>query len=188
MFVSLIDRILGVEPLKEVRAVKSLSFRENYFRDHFPGFPIMPGALQVEAMIQAAQWLLRKSFDFPRVDFSACSISNARYTKYVRPGDQLNLKVVLTKNEDPVFSFRGSCEVCGVRTAAVQFDLVTYEALWQGGLSEERAAELIRQQRDAYQRLSRERAPAYELAQVRGASTSRTSLSSAVGIDHGGRA
>jgi 3-hydroxyacyl-[acyl-carrier-protein] dehydratase len=161
MFVSLIDRILRVEPWKEIRAIKNLSFRENYLRDHFPGFPIMPGALQLEAMIHAAQWLLRKSLDFPKADFHACSVMNTRYSKYVRPGDQVVLTVTITKNDGHVFGFRGMCECSGEKVAAAHFELVRYEAAWQEGIEADRTSDLIRQQREIFERLTRSVAPSY---------------------------
>jgi len=154
MYVSLVDRILSVEPMREIRAVKNLSFRENYLRDHFPGFPIMPGALQLEAMIQAGQWLLRSSLGFPRADFFPAVVANSRYSKYVRPGDQVLLTVSLTRREGETYRFRGTGEVAGNRTAQIQFELVRYDAAWQSGLSDESAAELLRQQREVFARLT----------------------------------
>ena len=154
MHVSLVDRILTVSSLKEIRAVKNLSFREDYLRDHFPGFPLMPGALQVEAMIQAAQWLLRSSLDFPRADFAPVAVSNARYSKYVRPGDSLILTVSLVKQLENGYRFRGTGEVAGERTAQAQFELVPYSASWTQGVSDQLANELLQRQRDLFARLS----------------------------------
>ena len=153
MHVSLVDRILAVEPLREVRAVKNLSFREDYLRDHFPGFPLMPGALQLEAMIQSAQWLLRASHDFPAADFVTSVVSNTRYAKYVVPGDQLLLTVSLVKQVDGAWRFRGQGEVEGARTAQAQFEIVRYDAAWKD-LSPDATRRMQEELRSTYARLT----------------------------------
>ncbi|MBI4862606.1 MAG: beta-hydroxyacyl-ACP dehydratase [Candidatus Riflebacteria bacterium] len=157
MLVSLVDRILSVEPFREIKAVKNLSFRENYLRDHFPGYALMPGALQLEAIIQAAQWLLRSSLGFPRADFQPASVSNSRYSKYVRPGDQLLVTATLVGQTGELYRFKGTGEVTGARVALCQFELVRYEDSWSAasGLSEQSAEQLVRLQRDTFARLSR---------------------------------
>jgi len=61
---SLIDRIVELQPGAKIEAVKNLSLAEEYLADHFPQFPVMPGVLMVEAMTQAAPWLVRRTEDF----------------------------------------------------------------------------------------------------------------------------
>jgi 3-hydroxyacyl-[acyl-carrier-protein] dehydratase len=151
--VSLIDRILSLEPMAGIRAVKNLSFREDYLRDHFPGFPLMPGALQLEAMIQAGQWLLRRSLDFPAADFPPVAIANSRYARYVRPGDQLVLDVSLVRATDRGWQFRGTGNVAGERTGQTQFELIRHDDVWTRGVSEETRVALLRQQRELFARL-----------------------------------
>jgi 3-hydroxyacyl-[acyl-carrier-protein] dehydratase len=163
MYVSMVDRILSIQPLKEVRAVKNLCFRENYLRDHFPGYPMMPGALQIEAMIQAAQWLLRHSLDFPRADFVPVSVTNSRYAKYVRPGDSLILKVSLLEQSENRFRFRGTGELDGSRTVLAQFELLRYEHGWNT-IAPSTADSLITQQRDVFARLTQRPVPHSEPA------------------------
>ena len=60
----LIDRITELEPQKSITAVKNLSLAEEYLADHFPGFPVMPGVLMLETLVQAGGWLIRHSEDF----------------------------------------------------------------------------------------------------------------------------
>ena len=55
---TLVDRIVALEPGKTITAVKNLSLAEEYLADHFPGFPVLPGVLMLEAMTQAAAWLV----------------------------------------------------------------------------------------------------------------------------------
>ena len=61
---TLIDRIVDLSPGEKITAVKNLSLAEEYLADHFPGFPVMPGVLMLEAMTQASAWLIRASEDF----------------------------------------------------------------------------------------------------------------------------
>jgi 3-hydroxyacyl-[acyl-carrier-protein] dehydratase len=158
MHVSLIDRILSLEAGREIRAAKNLSYREDFLGDHFASFPLMPGALQVEAMVQMAQWMLRVAEGFPEADFMPCVFSNTRYARYVRPGDQIVFTVTLQKNVTPEqgdrWKFKGTGEVDGQRACQAQFELVRYEQGWQG-VSAEARADLLRLQRDTLARLQR---------------------------------
>ena len=61
---TLVDRILEITPGEKIVAIKNLSMAEEYLGDHFPGFPVMPGVLMVEALTQASAWLIRASEDF----------------------------------------------------------------------------------------------------------------------------
>lgn len=153
MLVSFVDRIVSIHPGHEIAAVKNLSFREDYLREHFPGYPLMPGALQLEAMIQSAQWLLRATLDFPAADFPAVVVSNTRYARYVRPGDQLDLKVSLVGKGTNRFKFRGVGSLEGQRTIQAQFELARYEDSWTL-LDAPARRSLIDQQRATFRRLS----------------------------------
>ena len=62
----LVDRILELEPPKRIVAVKNLSLAEEYLADHFPAYPVMPGVMMLEAVVQAAAWLVRASTDFEK--------------------------------------------------------------------------------------------------------------------------
>lgn len=154
MHVSLIDRIVTQSP-DEIRAAKCLSYREGFLGDHFASFPLMPGALQIEAMVQSAQWLLRRRLSFPQADFLPVQFSNSRYARYVRPGEEIVFTVTLQKEEGGRWRFKGVGEVDGERACQAQFELVRYDASWGEGVSAETRAELIRKQRDLFARLGR---------------------------------
>lgn len=158
MHVSLIDRILAVDPAREIRVAKNLSYRETFLGDHFASFPLMPGALQVEAMVQAAQWMLRVSQGFPEADFHPIVFSNTRYARYVRPGETIIFTVTLQKQDGDRWKFKGTGEVDGQRACQSQFELVRYEASWQG-VSGETRAEILRAQRETLTRLQHVPAP-----------------------------
>lgn len=88
---SLIDRIETLEPGVRISAVKNLSMAEEYLADHFPGFPVMPGVLMLEAMAQAGAWLVRASEDFAHSMVVLMEVRNVKYGQFVQPGQALRI-------------------------------------------------------------------------------------------------
>ena len=114
----LLDRVLEIEPGKRVVALKNVTYNEPFFPGHFPGDPIMPGVLIVEAMAQAGAVLLLHDMsdrDGKLVFFTG--IDKARFRRTVVPGDQLRLTVEVLKFRSKTCKLRGIAEVDG-RTAA----------------------------------------------------------------------
>jgi 3-hydroxyacyl-[acyl-carrier-protein] dehydratase len=95
----LVDRVLELEPGKRVRALKNVSFNEPFFQGHFPGNPVMPGVLVIEAMAQAGGLLTQLSAGADGGDrhFYLVKVDNARFSRMVVPGDQLILEVTLKR-------------------------------------------------------------------------------------------
>ena len=90
----LIDRVLEIEPKQRIVALKNVSVNEPFFKGHFPGFPLMPGVLIVEALAQAGGALLLTEVpDRQDKIMVFSSIERARFRKPVVPGDQLRLEV-----------------------------------------------------------------------------------------------
>jgi UDP-3-O-[3-hydroxymyristoyl] N-acetylglucosamine deacetylase/3-hydroxyacyl-[acyl-carrier-protein] dehydratase len=114
----LIDRILALDPGKHVTAIKNVTFNEPFFPGHFPGHPIMPGVLIIEAMAQAGGLMLLHMIPDPKTQVVYfMGIDNARFRKPVRPGDQLRFEV------DMLTFRRGMCKIAG--KAYVDDGLVT---------------------------------------------------------------
>ena len=88
---SLIDRIENLEPGIRITAVKALSMAEEYLADHFPGFPVMPGVLMLEAMTQAGAWLVRASEDFAHSMVVLKEARGVKYGQFVEPGQTLHV-------------------------------------------------------------------------------------------------
>ncbi|NQT39159.1 MAG: beta-hydroxyacyl-ACP dehydratase [Planctomycetes bacterium] len=86
---TLIDQIVELDPGKKVTGLKSLSMAEEYLGDHFPGFPVMPGVLMLEAMTQAAAWLIRQTEDFAHAMVVLKEARNVKYGNFVEPGQTL---------------------------------------------------------------------------------------------------
>src|SRR5580658_1631282 len=90
----LIDRVIEIEPSKRIVAIKNVTINEPFFSGHFPGYPIMPGVLVVEAMAQAGCILLLKEVadrESKLVVFTGIEL--AKFRRPVTPGDQLRLEV-----------------------------------------------------------------------------------------------
>lgn len=112
----LIDRVLSVEPGKQIVALKNVSMNEPFFPGHYPHHPVMPGVLIVEAMAQAAALLSFKSLGNKPDENSVyyfVGIDGARFKRPVSPGDQLILKVEMTRNLRGLWKFKAVAEVDG---------------------------------------------------------------------------
>ena len=93
----MLDKVVEIKPGESIRAYKNISINEDYFRGHFPGTPIFPGALTAEAMAQAACIFLKKTIlDLDATMFYVTS-SKIRFFKPVVPGDQLHIIVKAVK-------------------------------------------------------------------------------------------
>ncbi|HWR17410.1 MAG TPA: 3-hydroxyacyl-ACP dehydratase FabZ [Terriglobales bacterium] len=90
----LIDRVVEIQPKQRIVAIKNVTINEPFFQGHFPGFPIMPGVLMVEAMAQAGGALLLTEVpDRDNMLMVFAGIEKARFRKPVTPGDQLRIVV-----------------------------------------------------------------------------------------------
>jgi 3-hydroxyacyl-[acyl-carrier-protein] dehydratase len=127
----MIDRILEVTPGERIVALKNVTVNEPFFAGHFPGYPIMPGVLIVEAIAQAGGALLLSEFsDHAEKLMLFASIDNARFRKPVRPGDQLRIEVTVLKRRSTLVKMGGKAFVDGglVSEAEVMCQLVQRKA------------------------------------------------------------
>ena len=117
----LVDRVLEIEPRQRVVAVKNVTFNEPFFQGHFPGVPVMPGVLIIEAMAQAGAVLLLQ--DLPdRADKLVyfTGIDGARFRRTVSPGDQLRLTMEVVKLRSRTCRMKGTAEVDGQLVAEAE--------------------------------------------------------------------
>jgi len=119
----LVDKVRSLVVGEEIHAVKAVSFNEQFFQGHFPGRPIMPGVLQIEAMAQAAAILAIESLDLAGsgklVYFMA--IEEAKFRAPVEPGCLLELNVGFVQKRARVCKFWGKASVDGKVTCEVRF-------------------------------------------------------------------
>ncbi len=93
----LVDRVIECDDEKRIVGLKNLTFNEPFFQGHFPGQPVMPGVLQMEALAQVAGILLNKLFGGEGKISYFAAIDNARFRRPVVPGDQLRLEIDIIK-------------------------------------------------------------------------------------------
>jgi 3-hydroxyacyl-[acyl-carrier-protein] dehydratase len=122
----LVDRITELNPGQSLVAVKNLSLAEEYLADHFPGFPVMPGVLMLEALTQAGAWLVRDMEDFAHSIVVLKKAKMIKYGSFVEPGRQLQLKVTLVSHDDREASFKGEGVIDGQTMVKGQFTLTRY--------------------------------------------------------------
>ncbi len=119
----LVDRVEEIVKGERITAVKAVSFNEGFFQGHFPGRPIMPGVLQIEALAQAAGILGIETLDLADsgklVYFMA--IENAKFRAPVEPGCLLQLDVAFTQQRSKICKFEGKASVDGKVTCDVSF-------------------------------------------------------------------
>jgi 3-hydroxymyristoyl/3-hydroxydecanoyl-(acyl carrier protein) dehydratase len=94
----LIDRIVTYERGKTIVGIKNVTMSENFLQDHFPNFPVMPGVLQLEAVVQLSSWLIYATTDFKK-KAKLASVKSIKFKDFVKPGDQMIIKLVLTSQE-----------------------------------------------------------------------------------------
>jgi 3-hydroxyacyl-[acyl-carrier-protein] dehydratase len=136
----LIDRILDVQttrcrlsgadrvpiPGPSLVAIKNLSLSEEYLSDHFPGFPVMPGVLMLEALTQAGAWLVRDLEDFAHSIIILKQAKTIKYGSFVEPGRQLELRVELTAFDERDCMFKGVGVIDGQEMVKGRFILTRY--------------------------------------------------------------
>jgi 3-hydroxyacyl-[acyl-carrier-protein] dehydratase len=119
----LIDKVTAFEPGKTLTAVKSVSLAEEYLADHFPIFPVLPGVLLLEGLVESASWLVRQNNNFAQSMVLLENARNVRYKSFAAPGMQIRYTVTAKAMEDNASSFSG-IGVCGdEEIVAAQFTL-----------------------------------------------------------------
>jgi 3-hydroxyacyl-[acyl-carrier-protein] dehydratase len=123
---NLVDRILEVEPGRRLRAVKNLTLGEEYLADHFPSFPVMPGVLMLQTLVEAGAWLLRITEDFRHSVILLREARNVKYGSFVEPGRRLVVTAEWVEHDDMLATFKGKGEVDGTQTVAAKITLGRY--------------------------------------------------------------
>jgi 3-hydroxyacyl-[acyl-carrier-protein] dehydratase len=109
----LLDRIVELEPGVRIKAVKRLRPDEDYLRDHFPRFPVMPGVLMLEAMYQAAAWLVRQSEGFVHSMVLLKEARNIKYADFVTPGQELVVTCEILKQDGALTTLKAQGTIEG---------------------------------------------------------------------------
>lgn len=119
----LVDRVKSLELGERIHAVKAVTINEQFFQGHFPGAPIMPGVLQIEAMAQAAAILGIETLELAGTGKLVffMGIENAKFRAPVTPGCLLDLEVEFLQKRSRVYKFKGRASVEGKTTSEAEF-------------------------------------------------------------------
>ncbi|MBI3184945.1 MAG: 3-hydroxyacyl-ACP dehydratase FabZ [Myxococcales bacterium] len=119
----LVDRVVELVPGRKLVAYKNVTANEPFFVGHFPGHPVMPGVLVLEALAQACAILAYKSegMDPSRKVTYLMAIDGAKFRKPIVPGDRLQLEVEVLKHKGPIWKQRGTATVDGKAVAEGEF-------------------------------------------------------------------
>ena len=103
----LIDRIVSWERGKTLTAVKSVSLAEEYLADHFPTFPVLPGVLLLQGLVESASWLVRQTEDFAHSMILLEQTRNVKYKSFLAPGSQIEYTVEAKAIDEGASRFLG---------------------------------------------------------------------------------
>lgn len=113
----LVDRVVEHDPGKRIVCIKNVTMNEPFFMGHFPGHPIMPGVLIIEALAQGGGILALKAMGGEKKIAYFAGIDNCKFRKPVVPGDQLRLELDVVANKGPVWKMHGEAKVDGILVA-----------------------------------------------------------------------
>ena len=103
----LIDRVVSLDVGREIKTVKNVSLAEEYLADHFPAFPVLPGVLLLEGLVESASWLVRETENFAHSMVLLEEARNVKYKSFLAPGGQIEYTVTAKAIEENVSSFSG---------------------------------------------------------------------------------
>ncbi len=123
---NLVDGIVEAQPGKSLRAFKQLTLGEEYLADHFPTFPVMPGVLMLQALVEAGAWLLRVTDDFRHSVTVLREARNIKYGSFMEPGRRMTVTVELTERAGELATLKGKGEAEGQQTVSARLVLASY--------------------------------------------------------------
>src|SRR4051794_2073900 len=122
---NLLDKIEHIDDARIV-AVKHVSLAEEYLADHFPTFPVLPGVLMLEALTQAAAWLMHRRTNFAKSIVVLKEARNVKYGRFVAPGEVLRVEVELIKPTDTGASFKAAGTVGAAQAVSARIELAYF--------------------------------------------------------------
>ncbi len=157
---NLVDEIRQLEPGRKIQAVKNLTLGEEYLADHFPGFPVMPGVLMLQTLVEAGAWLLRVTEDYRYSMIVLREAKNVKYGHFMEPGRQMIVTAEMTERNGKLASFKAKGEIEANLTISARVTLETYNLRDQDPALESTDQKLIAHFRELYRLLGRNLKPA----------------------------
>ena len=115
----LLDRVLEIEPGRSIRAIRNVTLTEDVLATHFPNFPILPGVIITDTLVQAASWAWAANTDF-MLGTRLHTLREAKFRRYVRPGDQLVVEAQWTHDEGIYTVWKAKALVNGKPVASIR--------------------------------------------------------------------
>ena len=119
----LIDKVVSLETGKQIKTVKNVSLAEEYLSDHFPTFPVLPGVLLLEGLIESASWLVRQKENFAHSMILLEQARNVKYKSFLAPGSWIQYTVDAKTIDENISSFTGFGSSQGERIVEAKFGL-----------------------------------------------------------------
>jgi 3-hydroxyacyl-[acyl-carrier-protein] dehydratase len=118
-----LDRLVALEPGKRLVAQRTMGAAEDYLRDHFPKFPVMPGVMMLEALHQAAIWMIRTGDDFSSPLVMLREARSVKFGDFLMPGETLDINVELVKEQGSLSTVKATAEKNGKTTVSARLIL-----------------------------------------------------------------
>jgi 3-hydroxyacyl-[acyl-carrier-protein] dehydratase len=122
----LVDRVIELTPHQSITATKNLSLAEEYLADHFPGFPVMPGVLMLETLVQAGAWLIRQSEQFAPSTILLKEAKALKFNSFVSPGKTLTVNLTVKKHEGRWWDLQGAGTIDGESAVSARLKLEAF--------------------------------------------------------------
>lgn len=123
---TLLDRVVAIEPGKNISAVKNVTLAEEYLADHFPRFPVLPGVLMLEAMTQASAWTIRLGEDFAHSIVVLRAARNVKYGDFAEPGKTLTVTAEVLSQDDRITKVKASGKIGDRTSLTARLELERY--------------------------------------------------------------
>jgi len=146
----LVDKIESLQPGKQIVTIKNVTLAEEYLADHFPTFPVLPGVLMLEALVQSAAWLTRVKQDFSKSIVVLAAARNVRYASFVQPGKTLRCQVEAMEIGDDSAKFKASATVEDRQAVTARLELRCYNLADKSKGLATSDRDIIRQLRDRF--------------------------------------
>lgn len=152
----LIDKIVSLKTGERLTAVKNVSLAEEYLADHFPTFPVLPGVLLLEGLVESAGWLVRKTENFAHSMVLLGEARNVKYRSFLAPGSQVEYTVEARTIEENVSRFSGYGTVEGQRIVEARFGLRHFNLAERSAAMAPVDAQIVEEMKKRYKLLSQQ--------------------------------